>query len=40
MEQFNDADNLEDDEEEYVQPNDQDVDDDDGEEQINSKSAA
>ena len=40
MEQFNDADDLEDGEQEYIQPNDQDLDDDDGEEQINSKSAA
>ena len=40
MEQFNDADDLEDGEEEYVQPNGQDLDDDDGEEQINSKSTA
>ena len=40
MEQFNDADDLEDGEQEYVQPNDQDLDDDDDEEQINSKSIA
>ena len=40
MEQFNDADDLEDGEQEYIQPNDQDLDDDDDEEQINSKSIA
>ena len=32
MEQFNDADDLEDGEQEYIQPNDQDLDDDDDEE--------